>query len=189
LPSLTKLRFTLIENRRSKLNPAAALPEPTFDVAFADEDGAERQRFILSKDARFRLDKYLQSKLKGVSRNKVQQLIDLGGVTVNGQLPKASLKLREGDVVDVILPPRPATYLKPQPIPLHILYEDDDLIVINKQAGLIVHPARGKLEGTLLNALAWHFTGGDQAKINAAKAAGKLPGRVWCIGWTKTRPA
>src|SRR5690606_7636168 len=77
--------------------------------------------------------------------------------TVNGKPCKASQKLGEGDVIDVSLPPRPAVDLSPEPIPLDILYEDDDFVVVNKQAGLVVHPARSRLNGTLLNALAWHF--------------------------------
>ena len=132
--------------------------EVDFDeVTFADEDGAEQRRWILSRNAQHRLDKYLQNRIKGSSRSQVQKLIDLGGVKVNGKPTKASQKLRENDVVDVILPPRPATHLIPEDIPLHILYEDDDMIVINKQANLIVHPARSHLTGTLLNAIAFHF--------------------------------
>lgn len=165
------------------------------DVEFADEDGAEQKRWVLSRDAQHRLDKYLQNRIKGSSRNQVQKLIDLGGVKVNGQPAKASQKLREGDVVDVILPPRPATHLVPEDIPLHILYEDDDMIVVNKQANLIVHPARSHLNGTLLNALAFHFlqqqpAGSDAAHVldeklsavgkdgNPARGEGPRPGIV-----------
>lgn len=169
--------------------------EVDFDeVEFAEEDGAERQRWVLSKDARHRLDKYLQNRIKGSSRNQVQKLIDLGGVKVNGKPSKASQKLKEGDVVDVVLPPRPATHLVPEDIPLHILYEDDDFIVINKQAGLIVHPARSHLNGTMLNALAFHFLkqhpNADEAELldqhlssvgkegNADRGEGPRPGIV-----------
>ncbi|MEM7680748.1 MAG: RluA family pseudouridine synthase [Planctomycetota bacterium] len=119
--------------------------------------GAERQTFTLSRDAKLRLDRFLQSKLKGMSRNQVQRLIGLGGVLVNDKLAKASLSLREGDRVDVLIPPKPAERLDPEPIPLHVLYEDADLIAVNKQADLIVHPARAQLTGTMLNALIHHF--------------------------------
>lgn len=122
-----------------------------------DEDGAEHSRFVLSRDAKHRLDKFLQNRLKSVSRNQIQKLIALGGVTVNNKTPKASTTLKEGDVIDVILPPRPAKEIIAEDIPLDILYEDDAFIVVNKQADLIVHPARGRLTGTLLNALAYHF--------------------------------
>lgn len=132
--------------------------EPDFDeIDFVDEDGAEQKRWILSRNAQLRLDKYLQNRVKGSSRSQIQKLIDLGGVKVNNHPAKASQKLREGDVVDIILPPRPATHLVPENIPLDILYEDDDMIVVNKQADLIVHPARSHLTGTLLNAMAYHF--------------------------------
>ena len=121
------------------------------------EDGAQHRRFVLSKSAKHRLDKFLQNRLKGLSRNQVQKLIGLGGVRVNDKPAKASLKLAEGDVVDVLVPARPADDLRPEPIPLDILHEEPGFIVINKQANLIVHPARSHLSGTLLNALAYHF--------------------------------
>lgn len=121
------------------------------------EDGAQHRRFVLRRAAKHRLDKFLQNRLKGLSRNQVQKLIGLGGVRVNDKPAKASLKLAEGDVVDVLVPARPADELKPEPIPLDVLYEEPGFIVVNKQAGLIVHPARSHLSGTLLNALAYHF--------------------------------
>ena len=124
-------------------------------------DGFEHRRFTIAKDAAFRLDKQLTSKLGSMSRHQIQKLIGLGGVLVNGKPGKASLKLKVGDVVDVLVPPKPVPSLEPEPIPLDVLYEDDGFIVVNKQADLIVHPARSHLSGTLLNALAWHFQRGD----------------------------
>ncbi|MFN3168677.1 MAG: pseudouridine synthase [Phycisphaeraceae bacterium] len=122
-----------------------------------EEAGAERLTWRMSKDSSLRLDKYVQGRLKGTSRSQVQKLIDLGAVTVNGEPAKASFKLREADVVEVVVPPKPAEDLEPQDIPLDILYEDDAFIAINKDAGIIVHPARSHLHGTMLNALAYHF--------------------------------
>jgi 23S rRNA pseudouridine1911/1915/1917 synthase len=122
-----------------------------------EEAGAERLQWTMSKDSSLRLDKYVQGRLKGVSRSQVQKLIDLGAVTVNGEAAKASFKLHEADVVEVVVPPKPAEDLEPQDIPLDILYEDDAFIAINKDAGIIVHPARSHLHGTMLNALAYHF--------------------------------
>jgi 23S rRNA pseudouridine1911/1915/1917 synthase len=147
---------------------------------FAEDEGAEHRRYILAKDAKRRLDKYLQNRVKGISRNQIQKLIALGGVTVNGKVPKASTNLRRGDLVDVILPPRPATDLKAEPIPLDVLYEDHDFIVINKQANLIVHPARSHLSGTLLNALAYHFAhhSADGGQLSSVGAEGARPGVV-----------
>jgi 23S rRNA-/tRNA-specific pseudouridylate synthase len=113
--------------------------------------------FVIRRDVDKRLDVYLQSRLKRVSRSKVQQLIDMGAVAVNDQPVKRSYVVRKGDRVRVSLPAPAVRTIVPQDIPLEILHEDDDLIVINKQAGLIVHPARSQLDGTLVNALAHHL--------------------------------
>jgi len=126
--------------------------------------GGERLRFHLKRDPQKRLDRYLQSRLKKLSRAKVQQLIALGGVMVNGADPKPSTIVRRGDRIDVLLPPPPANYLEPEDIPLHILYEDEHFVVVNKQADLIVHPARSNLSGTLINGLAYHFLKQKQEK-------------------------
>ena len=122
-----------------------------------DDDAAERRRFEVNRDLRTRVDRYLQNRIKGISRSRIQKLIDWGGVTINGEVPKASQRLLEGDVIDVILPPPAIREIKADPIPLHILYEDEDLLVVNKQADLIVHPARGHTSGTLVNGLAYYF--------------------------------
>jgi len=122
-----------------------------------EESGAERQTWTMSKDSALRLDKYVQGRVKGISRSQVQKLIDLGAVTVNGKEGKAATKLKEGDIVEVVVPPKPSEDLEAEDIPLDILYEDEGFIAINKQAGFIVHPARSRLTGTMINALAWHF--------------------------------
>lgn len=127
------------------------------DVDELDDPGPRVLQFKVARDSEQRLDKYLQQRIKGASRNQVQKLIESGAVLINGKAVKASTGLRAGDKIDAVLPPPPPRYLRPEPIPLNILYEDDDLIVVNKQAGLIVHPARSNLSGTLLNALAYHF--------------------------------
>lgn len=125
-----------------------------------EEAGAEHRVYRLSTDSSQRLDKYLQNRLKGISRNQIQKLIALGGVTVNGKDCKPSLALRAGDSVEVMVPPKPAIDVLPEPIPLHILYEDDDMVVVNKQANFIVHPARKYKTGTMVNALAYHLQRG-----------------------------
>jgi 23S rRNA pseudouridine1911/1915/1917 synthase len=103
-----------------------------------------------------RLDKYLQGRLSQFSRTTLQRLIKEQAVTINGKTAKPSTKLSAGDVVDLILPPPEIKEIIPENIPLNIIYEDDDIIVINKQANLIVHPARGYKKGTLVNALVYH---------------------------------
>lgn len=122
-----------------------------------EEAGAERMSWTMTKDSTMRLDKYVQGRLKGISRSQVRKLIDLGAVTVNGSAGKPSQKLRDDDVVEVVVPPKPSEDLIPEDIPLDILYEDDMFIAINKDAGIIVHPARSRLTGTMINALAYHF--------------------------------
>lgn len=130
----------------------------------ATEAGPEHRQILVRNELGKRLDAYLQSRLKGISRSRIQKLIDLGGVTLNSKQPKASSTIRKGDVIDVILPPRAVRKILPEPIPIHAIYEDDDYIIINKQANLIVHPARSHLSGTLINGLAYRFEQQQLAK-------------------------
>jgi 23S rRNA pseudouridine1911/1915/1917 synthase len=104
-----------------------------------------------------RLDQYLVSQFPDYSRSVVQRVIDAGGVWVNGKSAKASTKVRHGDHIRVV-PPEP-THPTPVPenIPLHVLYEDPYLAVLNKPADMVVHPAKGHWSGTLVNALRFHF--------------------------------
>ncbi len=139
------------------IDPSQDNDDTGLDGSEDEESEALVRRFELGRDSDQRLDVFIQRRLRGVSRHQVQKLINGGGVTVNGKPAKRSTQLRAGDVVEVVLPPPPSKYLEPEPIPLDILYEDDGFIVVNKQANLIVHPARSHLSGTLLNALAYHF--------------------------------
>lgn len=100
-----------------------------------------------------RLDKFVGERCPEISRTHAQQLITDGFVTVNGKTAKSSLKLNNGDIVDVIIPPEVISTLEAEDIPLNIIYEDKDLLVIDKPAGLAVHPAPGTPAGTLVNAL------------------------------------
>jgi len=127
------------------------------DATIEESDGAQHRRFILRNDIRNRLDKYLCSRLPGLSRSRLQRLINEGAVTVNNRPPRNSTIIRAGDVIDVVVPPPPIQQILAEDIPLDVLYEDEYLIVINKQADLVVHPARSNLTGTLVNALAWYF--------------------------------
>ncbi|MEE9213059.1 MAG: RluA family pseudouridine synthase [Phycisphaeraceae bacterium] len=156
-------------NDRSQHKPDVAAQSETNSDAVHDElaievgrdesaeDGGEHRCFSVRRDIKRRLDVYLHQRLQRISRSKVRQLIDLGGVTVNGTAPKPSTTVKRGDLIDVILPPPAIRTIQPEPIPLDVLYEDDAIIVINKPANLIVHPARSHLSGTLVNALAHHF--------------------------------
>ncbi|MBU0715171.1 MAG: RluA family pseudouridine synthase [Verrucomicrobia bacterium] len=109
-------------------------------------------------------------KANALSRARIQALIHDGHVTVNGQVIKEHHKIRPGDVVTLVIPPPVATALIPEAIPLDILYEDADLLVINKPAGLVVHPAAGHSSGTLVNALLHHC--GSLAAIGGEQRPG-----------------
>ncbi len=134
------------------------------------EDEPIVRRFELGKESAQRLDKFLRMRLGGASRHQVQKLIQHGGVTVNGKPAKASQSLRGGDIVEAVVPPPPVPNCNPEPMALTILFEDEHLIVLNKQAGVIVHPARSNLSGTLINGLAYHFQ--QRAAGGGAAAAG-----------------
>jgi 23S rRNA pseudouridine1911/1915/1917 synthase len=100
-----------------------------------------------------RVDKYVAAEFPSLSRSQVQDLISRGLVTINGIQVKPSQRLKEGDSVDVIVPPVEEAELVPESMPLRIVYEDQDLVVVDKPPGLVVHPAAGHRRGTLLNAL------------------------------------
>ena len=104
-----------------------------------------------------RLDTYLASQFDGWSRARLQRLIDNEDVLVNGKPAKPSYKLRVNDEIEVELIAPPVDVFTPENIPLEIVYEDETLLVVNKPAGLVVHPASGTPSGTLANALAYHF--------------------------------
>lgn len=113
-----------------------------------------------------RVDKFLFNKIVNVSRNKVQQAAKAGNIIVNDKPVKSNYKVKPHDVISVVMtyPPRDVEIL-PEDIPLNIVYEDDDVIVINKPAGMVVHPGYANYTGTLLNALAHYFASSDQTKV------------------------
>lgn len=112
---------------------------------------------LIASERDVRLDKYVCQQLPELSRTRVQKLIAEGYITVNGQTAKPGLKLNIGDKLKVVIPPTPPSRLVPEDMPLDILYEDDDLLVVDKPAGLAVHPAPGHTSHTLVNALLAHF--------------------------------
>ena len=124
-----------------------------------EEEGLEHLRIDIRRALpNRRLDKYLASRLgSAVSRTALQEYIRLGNVTVNGRTVKPSYVIRTADSIDMMLPPRRPKEIPAEPIPLEIVFEDADVLAINKQADLIVHPARGNWTGTLVNALAYYF--------------------------------
>jgi 23S rRNA pseudouridine1911/1915/1917 synthase len=123
------------------------------------QDLYEHFRFTADKgQGLIRIDKYLTSRIENASRTKVQAAIDAGNVIVNGKQVKSNYKVKPCDVISVVMafPPREIEII-PENIPVNIVYEDDDLIVINKEPGMVVHPGHGNYTGTLVNALTYHL--------------------------------
>ncbi len=114
-----------------------------------------------------RIDKFLFNRIVNVSRNKIQTAAKAGTILVNDQPVKSNYKVRPGDVITVVLshPPR-NTEIVPEELPLDIVYEDRDVIVVNKPAGMVVHPAHANYSGTLLNALAGYFRKTDAKEVD-----------------------
>lgn len=135
---------------------------PAADDEPEDEDGAqlyEHFRLVADRGQQLlRVDKFLIDHLPDTSRNRIQTAARQGFVHVNGQPVKSSYRVKPADVVTLLLDrPRYDNTIAPEDIPLDVVYEDADVIVINKPAGLVVHPGCGNYTGTLVNALAWHL--------------------------------
>lgn len=108
------------------------------------------------KSENIRLDTYLSKSSLPFSRNKVKQKIKNGEIFVNGEPSKPSYNVKRGDIIEAVYEPQTPFEIKPQEIPISIIYEDKDIIVLNKQKGMVVHPAKGNSDGTLVNALLYH---------------------------------
>jgi 23S rRNA pseudouridine1911/1915/1917 synthase len=119
----------------------------------------EHHRLVADKgQSLLRIDKFLYHKLEGISRTKIQSAAQAGNILVNEKAVKPNYKIKPNDVVSIVLPHPPHEFeLVAQDIPLDIIYEDDDLIVLNKAPGMVVHPGHGNWDGTLVNALMHHL--------------------------------
>jgi 23S rRNA pseudouridine1911/1915/1917 synthase len=119
----------------------------------------EHYKFVADKGQNpLRVDKFLLNFVEFATRNKIQQSIKAGNVRVNDAVVKSSHKVKGNDVVTIVLSyPKEKNELIPQDIPLNITYEDDEMLIVNKEAGMVVHPGFGNYDGTLVNALAFHF--------------------------------
>ncbi|MGV6813404.1 MAG: RluA family pseudouridine synthase [Phycisphaerales bacterium] len=122
-----------------------------------DEGFEVRLHLSMGRDVQGRLDRYLTSRITFMSRSQLQAMIEQGGAFVNGKVAKASTKLRVKDQIEIIIPKPPSGEIEPDAIELDVLYEDQHLLVINKQPDIIVHPARAENRGTMLNALVHYF--------------------------------
>jgi 23S rRNA pseudouridine1911/1915/1917 synthase len=122
------------------------------------ENPSQTEFVVSENDAKLRLDQFLAKRFPEYSRSRLQQLIRGGFVRLNEQSTRPRQIVRGGDKIDLIEPPPEKIEIRPEPIPLDVLFEDDDLILINKPAGLTVHPGAGQREHTLVNALLSHCT-------------------------------
>lgn len=129
------------------------LPEPE------EQDLFEHLRIIVDKgQSLLRIDKFLMHRVENASRNRIQNAIEAGNVLVNEKAIKASYKVKPADVISVVLPHPPRdTEIYPEDIAIDIVYEDEHVLVVNKPAGMVVHPGYNNYHGTLVNALVFHF--------------------------------
>ncbi|MDR1505249.1 MAG: RNA pseudouridine synthase, partial [Prevotella sp.] len=133
------------------------LPEDELTEGQEDSGLYEHYRFVADKgQGMIRIDKYLAMHIVGVSRNRIQQAAEANCILVNDNPVKSNYKIKPLDVISVVMnrPPRELEII-PEDIPLDVVYEDDDLMVINKPPGLVVHPGFGNYQGTLVNAVAY----------------------------------
>lgn len=159
--------FDNITGTFQKVSRASEDP-PASEVLFDElaDAGAEVELALPVEAGGERLDKWLAAQLPERSRSEVQRWLDAGRATLHGRPLKASYRVTAGDLITVAVPAPEDCAVEPEPIPLDVLYEDADLLVINKPAGMVVHPAAGNWHGTLVNALLYHcpsLAGGDGA--------------------------
>jgi 23S rRNA pseudouridine1911/1915/1917 synthase len=133
--------------------------EETLDLQDERDEMYEHYRIIVDQgQSLLRIDKFLINRLENTSRNKIQMAAKAGNILVNDKAVKPNHKIHPNDVISIVMthPPRDIEII-PENIPLEIVYEDDDLIIINKRPGMVVHPAYGNYTGTLVNALTYYF--------------------------------
>ncbi|HPI85691.1 MAG TPA: RluA family pseudouridine synthase [Bacteroidales bacterium] len=136
------------------------------------QDLYEHHRFVVDKgQGLLRIDKFLMLRIENATRNKIQQAAHAGNILVNGNAVKPNYRVKPQDVISVVLsyPPREIELI-PENIPLRILFEDEDLIIVDKAPGMVVHPAYGNYSGTLVNALTYHLR-----EVSSDRAPGRTP--------------
>lgn len=134
--------------------------ELELDEDISQEDGMfEHYRYLVDKgQSMLRVDKYLTAHIEKTSRNRIQMAIDAGYVRVNDKIVKANYKVKPNDLITIMMPyQKRETEIRGENIPLEVMYEDKHLLIINKPAGLVVHPGHGHFSGTLVNALAYYL--------------------------------
>lgn len=158
----------------NKFKKEADLPKQDDDLNDDDLDANEEQelwehhRIVVDKgQAMMRIDKFLMIRIQNASRTKLQAAAEAGSILVNDKPIKSSYKVKPLDVISIVLPQPPKdTEIVPENIPLDIVYEDDDVMIVNKVAGMVVHPGHNNVTGTLVNALAYYLRDNDFSKSN-----------------------
>lgn len=143
----------------------------SIDEQDVDQDMFEHYRIVVEKGQfLLRIDKFLMNRTPNATRSKIQQSAENGNILVNGKPVKSNYRVKPFDVITVVFPHAPREIeLIPQNIPITIVYEDDDIIIINKEPGMVVHPGYGNYSGTLVNALAYHFQNLPVSKLGATQ--------------------
>lgn len=138
------------------MNIELPIPPETSDD---EQELFEHFRYVVDKgQSLLRIDKFLTARIENTTRTRIQSAAETGSIRVNDKTVKSNYKVKPGDVVTIVLPQPPREIeLIPENIPLTIVYEDDDLVIVNKPPGMVVHPAYGNYSGTLVNALLFHF--------------------------------
>jgi len=146
-------------------------PQDYAEADNTDQDLFEHFRIVVDKgQTLLRIDKFLMNRIENASRNRVQNAIEAGNVLVNDKQIKASYKIKPEDVISVVFPHPPRdTEVYPEDIPLDIVYEDNDLLIVNKEAGMVVHPGFNNYTGTLVNALTHHINSLPQLPGNTGR--------------------
>lgn len=142
------------------MNPDTDISDPDLSGTENEEqDLYEHHRIVVDKgQSLLRIDKFLMHRIENASRTKIQAAAETGCILVNDKPVKSSYKVKPQDVISVVLPNPPRdTTVYPEDIPLNILYEDQDLLIVNKNPGMVVHPGFNNYNGTLVNALVYHF--------------------------------
>ena len=160
----------MLEKEKDEYSEEFDFPEDVDEVENGPEM-FEHFRFEVDKgQSMLRIDKYLVIQMASTSRNRIQDAADAGNILVNGKPVKSNYKVKPLDVISIVMAYPPSSFeIIPQNIPINIVYEDDHIILINKQPGLVVHPGFGNFDGTLLNAIAFHMKDHPDFDVNDAR--------------------
>jgi 23S rRNA pseudouridine1911/1915/1917 synthase len=146
----------VLDDNKSGLRKVRNL-EKNYSIAADEQECGRKEQFTVDEaQAGVRLDKLLAGQFDGMTRSYLQKLVQDGAVTVNGRPSRVSAKPSRGDVIEICIPQAEELQVEAEDIPLDILYEDQDLLIVNKPKGMVVHPAAGHYSGTLVNAVMFH---------------------------------